>query len=309
MRVWKGHPNTWPVVPGPVAVTIGVLDGVHLGHRSLLKRLDPSLVRTVLTFDPHPVEVLRPGTHPRLLTTVDERLDLLEGAGVDQVGILDLSDIRALDPARFVEEVLVERMGVAQVVAGTDFRFGKDRAGDTDLLIELGKGSGFAVDLAPLVSEGDEVVSSSRIRAMIEEGRPAQAAVALGSLFRLTGEVIRGDGRGREIGFPTANMEPPARKAIPATGVYAGYATVAGERHGAAINVGVRPTFGGGRLLVESYLLDFDRVIYGEEIVVELAHYLRPELRFDRVDDLVDRMGHDVDETRSLLAGSVGNAG
>ena len=309
MRIWRGHPTVWPAVPGPVAVTIGVLDGVHIGHRSLIRRLDPSLVRTVLTFEPHPVEVLIPGTHPRLLTTLSERVELLAGVGVEQVGVLDLADIRELDPTRFVQEVLVERMGVGQVVAGTDFRFGRNRAGDTTLLTEMGRRYGFVVDLAPLVAGGDEVISSSRIRALVEEGRPAEAAAALGSLFRMTGEVIRGDRRGREIGFPTANMEPPARKALPATGVYAGHATVQGERFTAAINVGVRPTFGGGRLLVESHILDFDRDIYGEEVVVELAQYLRPELRFDRVEDLVDRMTRDVEQTRSSIVGSVGNVG
>jgi riboflavin kinase / FMN adenylyltransferase len=309
MRVWQGHPTVWPSVPGPVAVTIGVLDGVHLGHRSLIRRLDPSLVRTVLTFDPHPIEVLVPGTHPRLLTTIEERVALLEGVGVEQVGVLDLADVRELDPVRFVEEILVERLQVGQVVAGPDFRFGRDRAGDTTLLVELGKRLGFGVDMAPLVIEGDEVVSSSRIRALVEEGRPDRAGAALGSLFRLTGEVIRGDRRGREIGFPTANLEPPPRKALPASGIYAGYATVSGSRHQAAISIGVRPTFGAGRLVVEAYILDFDRDIYGESIVVELAHYLRPELAFATVEDLVERMARDVEETRSLLTGPAGNVG
>lgn len=309
MRTWSGHPTVWPPVPGPVAATIGVLDGVHLGHRSLIRRLDPTLVRTVLTFDPHPVEVLIPGTHPRLLTTISERVGLLAGVGVEQVGVLDLADIRDLDPTRFVEEVLVERMGVGQLVAGADFRFGKNRGGDTDLLTELGRRHGFVVDIAPTVTENDQVISSSRIRSLIEEGRPADAAAALGSLFRVTGQVISGDKRGRAIGFPTANMEPPARKVLPAGGVYAGHVTALGERFIAAINIGVRPTFGGGRLLIESHLLDFDRDLYGEEIVVELAQYLRPELHFDRVEDLVDRMAQDVEDTRSLLPGPIGNVG
>ncbi len=308
MRVWDGHPNTWSSVTAPTAVTVGVLDGVHLGHRSLIARLDPGLVRTVLTFEPHPIEVLVPGTHPRLLTTIDERIDLLGEAGVEQVGVLDLADIRELEAPRFVEDVLVERLGVAQLAAGTDFRFGVNRTGDIDLLVEMGRTHGFVVEGVPLMVHDDRVISSSRIRELIEEGRPEEAARALGYQFRVTGTVIHGDGRGKEIGFPTANLEPPARKVLPAIGVYAGYATVEGHRHQAAINIGVRPTFGGGALMVEAHLLDFAGDLYDEQIMVELGRYLRPELHFDSVEELVDQMGRDVEETRTL-PGAMGNVG
>jgi riboflavin kinase/FMN adenylyltransferase len=255
----------------------------------------------VLTFDPHPIEVLRPGTHPRLITTIEERLGLLEGLGVDQVGVLDLGDIRELDPVEFVEEVLVGKVGTAHLITGPDFRFGRDRTGDTALLAALAPRHGFVFEEISLVGDEAGDFSSSRIRGLIETGRPEEAAEALGSVFQVGGEVIRGDGRGRGLGFPTANFEPPARKVIPATGVYAGHAFVRGETHQAAINVGVRPTFGGGAFLIEAYLLGFDADIYGETIVLELEHFLRPETRFDDVEALVAQMTRDVDSARLLL--------
>ncbi len=303
MKVLTGHPSLWARPTGRSAVAIGVLDGVHLGHRSLLHRLDPSFTRTVLTFEPHPVEVLRPGWHPRLLTTIEERLELLDGAGVDQVGVLDLVDVREFDPVRFVQEVLVDRLAAAQVVCGLDFRFGRDRAGDVDLLGVLGKAHGFEVDRAQMVTDqSGGIISSTWIRTLIEAGRPAEAAGMLGSTFRITGEVRRGDSRGREIGVPTANIELPSRKVTPAFGVYAGNVKRGGRRHPAAINIGVRPTFGDGNPLVEAHLLDFEGDLYGERISVELAHYLRPEIAYDNVDDLVTQMGEDIARTRDLVS-------
>lgn len=303
MRVLTGHPSLWARPSGKSAVIVGVLDGLHLGHRSLLHRLDPSFARTVLTFEPHPVEILRPGSHPRLLSTIEERLELLEGAGVDQVGVLDLSDIKEYEPARFVEEVLVERLAAAQVVCGLDFRFGRDRAGDANLLAVLGKDFGFEVDQARLIAdESGGIISSSWIRTLIESGRPAEAAVMLGSTFRITGEVRHGDHRGAEIGVPTANIGLPARKVVPAFGVYAGNVVWGGRRHPSAINIGVRPTFGEGEPLVEAHLLDFEGDLYGERISVELAHYLRPEIAFDNVEDLVSQMGEDIARTRDLVS-------
>jgi riboflavin kinase / FMN adenylyltransferase len=302
MKVMTGHPSLWPHAAGPTAVTVGVLDGVHLGHRSLIRRLDPALARMVLTFEPHPVEVLRPGTHPRLLTTLEERIELFDGAGVDQVGVLDLNDIKEYEPRRFVTEVLVDRLSAKQVVCGGDFRFGRDRAGDPHLLAEMGKGHGFIVDEAPMiVDDGGSVLSSSAIRLLVETGRIAEANRALGSTFQITGEVVKGDQRGTEMGVPTVNLELPERKVVPLFGVYAGFARWDGRRHNAAINVGVRPTFGGGRPLVEAHILDFEGDLYGKALTVEFARYLRPELRFDTTEELMTQMERDIDETRSLL--------
>ena len=301
MIVWKGHPETWPDPGAPTSVTIGVFDGVHLGHRSLISLLDRVHTPTVLTFEPHPVEVLVPGTHPRLLTTIDERIDLLETLGIEQVGVLHLADCRQLPPEDFVTEILVGRLRAAQVVIGADYRFGHDRAGDAALLEKMGRQFGFETVAAPLMETAGGVVSSTRIRDLIAEGRPDEASACLGSLYRVTGEVVHGDRRGRELGFPTANLEPPARKVLPADGVYAGYAVVDGDRLPAAINVGVRPTFGEGHRLVEAFILDFSGDLYGKVIAVEFAHWLRAELRFDTVESLVDQMNEDVERTRTLV--------
>lgn len=292
----------WAQLPERASVTIGVLDGVHRGHRALLGQLDEDLVRTVLTFDPHPLEVLRPGTPPRLITTIAERVDLLAVAGIECVGVLDLSEIKEQAPEQFITDVLVGKVNAGHVVVGSDFRFGKDRAGDVDLLKTSGKEHGFSVEPVDLVEELGAPISSSRIRGLIESGHVDEAAELLGSRFRLTNTVVDGDKRGRQIGFPTANLRPPPRKLIPATGVYACFVRVRDQTHPAAVNVGVRPTFGGEELLIEAYVLDFSDEIYGEELTIEFVEYLRPELRFDDVDSLVAHVRDDVSRSRDILA-------
>ena len=302
MIIQDGLLSEWEPRDSRCAVTIGVLDGVHRGHRALLERLDGGLVPTVLTFDPHPVEVLRPGTPPRLITTIEERIDLFESVGVEQVGVLDLREIRDLEPAAFVIDVLVQKLNVARVVVGPDFRFGRDRGGDTDLMREMAGDLGFEVIEIEFVGDHDAVMASSRIRELIEAGDVAAAADVLQSRFIVTNEVIAGDQRGREIGFPTANIVPPQRKVIPLTGVYAAFVRLRGEVLPAAVNVGVRPTFGGGDLLIEAFIIDFDDDIYGEDLTVEFVDYLRPELKFDGVEELVARMTEDVARCREVLA-------
>lgn len=309
MRVMRGPWADWPSSDVESSVTIGVFDGVHKGHRALIDHLDDRFEKTVLTFDPHPVEVLRAGTPPRLITTIEERLELLEGAGVARVGVLDLGEIKDLSPGEFVAEVLVERYGTRHVVLGPDFRFGKDRAGDVASLRRLGDHLGLTVEVVGLV--GDEVgpISSSRIRLMIEDGKPARAAAQMTTRFRVTGPVVHGDQRGAAIGFPTANLIPPERKVVPATGVYAAYAHLGHATERAAVNVGVRPTFGGGDLLIEAYIMDFDAEIYGEDLTIEFVEYLRPELDFDSVGDLVSQMGRDVEQSSMLLESTTSNVG
>lgn len=303
MRVLDGSWETWPRSDRPTAATIGVLDGVHRGHRALLARLGQDLTPTVLTFDPHPAEVLRPGSQPRLITTIDERLELLADAGVDLVGVLDLAEIKELKADQFVEDVLAAKFDVAKLVVGADFRFGKDRSGDVALLTSLSARHGFELEVVPLLVSGDDLpISSSRIRDLIEQGDVAAAAVFLQSFFSITNIVIHGDERGRALGFPTANLRPPDRKVVPAHGVYSCFALVGDVRHDAAVNVGVRPTFGGGELLIEAHVLDFDEDLYDRELTLEFVAYLRPELAFPDVDELVRRMGEDVSATRRLLA-------
>lgn len=302
MRVLDASWHDWAPAAGRSSVTVGVLDGVHRGHRALLARLDPSMSRTVLTFDPHPVEVLRPGTPPRLLTTIDERVALLDRVGVDVVGVLDLNEIKELDPGEFVREVLVAKFEVGHLVVGADFRFGKDRSGDVDLLAGLAGDLGFDLEVIDLVAEGGSVVSSSRIRASIEAGDVETAGDLAGTWFTLSNVVIHGDERGRQLGFPTANLRPPERKVVPAHGVYSCFASFDGERHDAAVNVGVRPTFGGGDVLVEAFLLDFEGDLYDRELTLQFVGHTRPELTFPDVDQLVQRMREDVAVTRKVLA-------
>lgn len=302
MRVLRGSWRGWDLGSEKSSVTIGVLDGVHRGHQALIAGLDSDLVRTVLTFDPHPIEVLRPGTNPRLITTIEERVALLEPWGIDQVGILDLSEIKDLGPEEFVDEVLVRALRVGDLLVGPDFRFGKERAGDVELLRNLGKAGEFVLRVLDLVHDDGGVVSSSRIREMVESGCMGDAEEALGYRYQLSSTVVRGDNRGMEIGFPTANLLPPERKVIPAIGVYAAFARVGGEVHEAAVNVGVRPTFGGGDLLIEAHMLEFSDEIYDEVLTIEFVEFLRPELTFNGVDDLIVAMRSDVEKTRHRLA-------
>lgn len=304
MRILPEDVGDWDPGGRRSAVTIGVLDGVHRGHQALLAALSPDLERTVLTFDPHPVEVLRPGTKPRLLTSIDERLDLFADHGVHSAGILDLALVKDLAPDDFVKRYLVAGLAVAQFAAGPDFRFGKDRAGDIELLERMGAVHDFTVEVIDPIGDDQGAVSSSRIREMIEQGEVADAARDLTRPFHVTNVVREGDRRGRDLGFPTANLEPPARLVIPARGVYAAVARVDDRSWPAAVNVGIRPTFGGGSLLIEAYLLGFAGEIYGESLTIGFVAYLRPELEFADASSLIEQMKLDVEQT-ALLVGSM----
>jgi riboflavin kinase/FMN adenylyltransferase len=301
VRVLRGPYEEWEALTGPNSVTVGVFDGVHKGHRAILKRVEGrSLPSVVLTFEPHPAEVLAPGTNPRLITTIEERISLLEGAGLDVVAVIDLAEIRYLAPEEFVSKVLLSKLGAGHVVVGADFQFGRDRAGDCEFLIESGSRHGFEVDVVGLV-EAEGVISSTRIRQLIEQGDVAGAARLLGSRYRLSGVVVAGDQRGKDLGFPTANLKPPKRKVIPGNGIYAAWADPGGTKVAAAVNVGTRPTFGGTELLIEAHLLDFDRDLYGTTLSLEFVDRLRPELEFDSVQDLVAAISTDVESVRRLL--------
>ncbi len=304
MRVLDGSWSGWETSGGG-DVILGVFDGVHLGHRALLALADPNTSNTVITFDPHPIEVLRPGAHPRLLTTLEERVPLLGEAGADQVAVLDLSEIRHMSPSEFVGSVIVEKLKAERVIVGADFKFGNDRAGDVEMLSQLGVSGDFSVSAVDLVPDEHGPISSSRIRRMVEACDVGAANSLLGSRFQLTNEVVHGDKRGRTIGFPTANLRPPSRKVLPGAGVYAGTAAFGGEKHMAAVNVGTRPTFDGSELVVEAFLLDYDGDLYGRMLTIEFVEHLRPELRFSGVDDLVAQMNDDVAASREIL-GEVG---
>jgi riboflavin kinase / FMN adenylyltransferase len=307
MKLLTGPPDEWARTPQSTSLCLGVFDGVHIGHRTLLDRsFANSGLPTVVTFDPHPVEVLTAGVAPRLITNLAERLELLEGVGTELVAVLDLADVRYLAPEIFVESVLIDRLNVGNLTVGRDFHFGRDRVGDVAFLTRSGEAHGFSVHSLELVESGGVEVSSSRIRDLIETGQIGPANELLGSYYRLSNVVVDGDRRGRTIGFPTANIRPPDRKVIPGNGVYAAVASIGGSRHIAAVNVGVRPTFGGGERLVEAYILDFDENIYGRELTLEFVEYLRPELDFAKVEDLITQMAGDVEQARDIVTPVMG---
>ena len=294
-------------------MTIGAYDGVHLGHRALLRDLSEraaadGLSTVVVTFDRHPASVVRPDSAPKQLTSLEQKLELLAECGIDRTLVVPFDEVRADETAEeFVQEILVDQLGARLVVVGEDFHFGHGRKGNVELLRRLGADHGFEVVGVGLTDDGSEPVSSTRIRGLIAAGDVAGAARLLGRPHEVRGPVVRGDGRGGpELGFPTANVAVDDDIALPADGIYAGYFTRAdGSVHPSAISVGRRPTFyepGTAPVLVEAYLLDFDGDLYGEASRVSFHHHLRPEQRFESVEALIAQMTADVAETQRVLA-------
>ena len=315
MQRWQGLddvPDGW----GPSVVTIGVFDGVHRGHQRIVGRATEAAAElglpvVVVTFDPHPDEVVRPGAHPPHLGTARRRAELLAGLGVDAVCVLPFTrEFSELGPDEFVRAVLVDRLHAVRVVVGEDFRFGYRAAGDVALLAELGEKYDFTAEGVPLLADDGVRISSSGIRERLAAGDVAAAARDLGRPHRVEGVVVRGRRRGRALGFPTANLETPPHTAIPADGIYAGWLTSLDpggqeqERWPAAISVGTNPTFDGTEHSVEAYALDRDDLdLYGTHVAVDFVARLRGMVRFDSVDELVAQMHRDVDAARALLAG------
>jgi riboflavin kinase/FMN adenylyltransferase len=286
------------VEPRPRRVAIGTFDGVHLGHREVIAEAE-----TVITFDPHPQSVVAPGTQPKLLTTLDRKAELVASLGVDELVVIPFDgDFAARSAQDFVDHVLVERVAATHVSVGENFRFGHKAQGDAQMLADDPR---FETRTVPLLEVDGEVVSSSHIRGLVAGGAVQYADELLGAPFAVDGEVQHGDKRGRTLGFPTANLVPRAGFVVPGHGVYAcRVALPDGTLVAAATNVGVRPQFVTGRgELIEAFLIDWSGDLYGENIRIEFLRRLRGERRFDSVDALVEQMGRDVDEARSLSAG------
>lgn len=295
---------------GPSAVTIGKFDGVHLGHRAVIKELERAarardLVSTVVTFDRHPLAVLRPDSVPAALTSNRQKRELLEGTGVESTLMLTFDDhLRSLTPDEFVDRILVETLQAEVVLVGGDFRFGVGGSGTVDTLRELGRSRGFDVELIPDVMPGDGTrrVSSSWIRELLDAGDIDEAAVLLGRLPSVRGVVVHGEMRGRELGYPTANLEPRSEGFVPADGVYAARVTVGTSVYDAAVSVGNNPTFEGvPEKQVEAHLIDVSVDLYGQEVTVSFVRYMRGNLRFDGLEPLIVQMASDVDQIRDLL--------
>jgi riboflavin kinase/FMN adenylyltransferase len=280
------------VEPGsrPRRVAIGTFDGVHLGHREVIRGAD-----TVLTFDPHPLSVIHPAATPKLISTFPVKRDLIAGLGVDELVVIPFDeDFASRSAEEFVSDVLIRRLGAGQVSVGENFRFGKGAQGTPEFLREHGD---FETRVAPLVEATGETISSSHIRGLVAAGEVGTAAKFLGGPFLFEGEVVPGDRRGRELGIPTANLVPDERYVVPGHGVYAAWA----HGHPAAVNVGVRPMFETGRgLLVEAHLIGFEGDIYGETLRIAFLERLRGEKRFESVDELVAQMNRDVEEAKRI---------
>jgi len=312
---WQGLddvPSTW----GKSVVTVGVFDGVHRGHQLIISQAERtaaelSLPFVVVTFDPHPDEVVRPGSHPPLLCTARFRTELLGRLGADAVCVLAFTpEFSQLPAAEFVRTVLVDGLHAAAVVIGENFRFGHRAAGDVALLTELGEKYGFTAQGVPLLTDQGVTISSSRIRDLLAAGDLAGAARDLGRPHRVEGIVVRGHGRGRALGFPTANAEPPPVTAIPADGIYAGWLAsldhdgTEQERWPAAISVGTNPTFEGSERTVEAYALDRDDLdLYGVHVAIEFVGRLRGMVKFGAANELIEQMRRDVSLARELLLG------
>lgn len=298
-------------------VTIGVFDGVHRGHQELISRTvhaaaERGVPSVVLTFDPHPSEVIRPGSHPAQLTTLRRKAELVEGMGVDVFCVLPFTlELSRLTAHEFVHEVLVDKLHVAAVIVGENFTFGAKAAGDVGLLRTLGKRFGFVAygaELQGLLAQeraGNEITfSSTYVRSCIDAGDVVAAAEALGRPHRLEGIVVRGDGRGHDLGYPTANLSTPRFAAVPADGVYSAWFTRSSDpdrRLRAAVSVGTNPTFSGRERTVEAFVLDIDEDFYGQHVSLDFVAKLRDQVRFATSAELVKQIDDDVVRTRKVL--------
>ena len=306
-------PAPWP--GERTVVTIGAYDGVHLGHQAVIDQVrtiaaELTALSVVLTFDRHPAMVVRPESAPQLLTDPEQRLELLAATGIDATVVLPFDEDQSHEsPESFVHRALVRGLRVRAVVVGEDFHFGAHRRGHVDLLEKLGRSNDFIVRPIELVERLDgvsEPLSSTAIRRALAGGDVTLAANMLGRLHEVRGEVMRGDQRGRMLGFPTANVRVPGNMCLPADGVYAGWFERAdGTDHRCAINLGRRPTFyeHAESSMLEAHLLDFDDDLYDERVKVRFAHFLRSERKFDGVEAIVAQLKLDVAHARQLLSG------
>ena len=296
--------TAWP--RGPIAIAIGVFDGVHIGHQALIRQTAEGAKQTggralAATFDPLPIQALAPGAPPSALSDVDDRVRLLHDAGADDVVVFHFTkDFAALDADEFVRR-LVGAGEVRRIFVGEDFQFGRDRGGNVRTLTAAGPKHGFDVVVATPVTQGGEVVSSTRIRNALLAGDVTGAARLLGRPYSVRGTVVHGAKRGRALGFPTINLAIPPQRLLPRDGIYAMTVRVRDEQVAAAASLGVRPTFGSGDRTLEAYLLDWKGDVYGDTIEAAFVKRLRDELRFASADDLTEQIARDVEDTRRAL--------
>jgi riboflavin kinase / FMN adenylyltransferase len=295
-------------IDGKSAVTIGFFDGVHRGHQAVIRRVvevarERSLRPVVVTFDRHPLQTLSPGKTPPLLTTLRRKAALIEELGVDILFVLEFTEeVSRWPPEEFVDRILVRGLSARHVSVGTNFTFGHKAAGNFGTLSDLGTGHGFTVEAVALFKMDGRPVSSTSVREALAEGDLDWPERALGRRYAVEGQVVTGAGRGKGLGYPTANLRTPDGIMIPGRGVFAGRVAIEGTWWLAAINVGINPTFGGVPLHVEAYVLDFDGDLGGQVLTVEFWARLRDEVRFDSPAELIRQIGMDVERTRSVVA-------
>ncbi|HEX2168653.1 MAG TPA: bifunctional riboflavin kinase/FAD synthetase [Longimicrobiales bacterium] len=289
-------------------VTVGTFDGVHRGHVEVLNRLDAAAsardaVSVLVTFDPHPLRIVRPEAAPPLLTTPAEKIEILAQTRLDRVVFLHFTPVLAsYEPRQFVEQILIDRLNMRHLVIGYDHGFGRGRSGDVDTLRQIARDVGFGIEVVEAVETAGEHVSSSLIRQRLQEGAVREAGIALGRHYSLTGTVVRGEGQGRKLGFPTANLGVDhADKLIPHEGIYAVRAALRDRFVDGVLHLGPRPTFAGLPPSIELHLFDFDTDIYGDRVAVRFVDRIRDIARFDSVDALVHAMERDCDAARRLL--------
>jgi riboflavin kinase/FMN adenylyltransferase len=304
-----------PLLPVPLprdgrgtVVTVGTFDGVHRGHWAVLEEIGRRALKSgrrsaLVTFHPHPLRIVRPDVAPALLTTPDEKKEILAESALDYAVFVPFTEaLRQYSPRRFVEEILVERIGVQELVIGYDHGFGRGRSGDVSTLVEIGAELGFKVDVVPPVDLGEAPISSTRIRKAVLAADMEAARAGLGRPYSLKGLVVRGDGRGRTLGFPTANLEiGDPSKLVPPAGIYAVQGVLRRQTVPGALHIGPRPTFQGSTPTIELHLIDYEGDLYGERIRVDFAKHLRPVLPFDSVAALVEQMKRDVEQARGVL--------
>ncbi len=302
-----------PPEPGGSVVTVGTFDGVHRGHRAVLDEISLRARMTgkravLVTFHPHPLRIVRPEIAPSVLTTPVEKKEILAESGLDWAVFVQFTPaLSRLSPRAFVEEVLIRRVGMGDLVIGYDHGFGRGRSGDADTLRAIGAELGFGVDVVGPVELGGAPVSSSRIRTAVSEGRMEDAREGLGRAYAFRGVVVRGDGRGRRLGFPTANLEVgDPEKLMPPAGIYAARGVLRSGTVPGALHVGPRPTFQGSPPSVELHLMDFDGDLYGESIRVDVLSRLRGIVSFASAEALVEQMRDDVRRAREMLGSDNG---
>jgi riboflavin kinase/FMN adenylyltransferase len=306
MIIYQGDASTWDSPADGAAVAIGVFDGVHLGHRRVLDALDGSdrrLTKTAMTFGTHPAAVLAPEAAPTRLGTLARRFELFEEAGIEAVAVLNFDDaMRDVTPEAFVDRFLVDGLDARFVAVGRGFRFGRNASGTTDTLAEMGAARGFSVEVVDIECLEGREIRSTAVREDLRAGRVASAAALLGRPYDMEGIVVPGDGRGRQLGVPTANISFPAVLTVPLPGVYAVLAVIDGIAHHAVANLGTRPTFDGTDQVLEVHVLDLDRDLYGTHIRVLFVERIRDERRFTSIDDLLVQIRDDIATAASVLS-------